>query len=86
MPESIPTSVEGSPYQPGQLVKVVDAVDISVHDVSMHIGKIGKVKALDYGGSGQLYPMDPFVVVTLEDGEGESFWAEELAPLTVLVA
>ena len=87
MEDFFTTPVEGAPYQPGQRVKVVDAIDIEIHDVSMHIGKVGKVKALDYSeGSGQLFPTDPFVVVDFKDGSGGSFWSDELAPVLVLIA
>jgi hypothetical protein len=77
--------VSGSPYQPGQRVRVVDAIDIEVYDVRMHIGKIGKVTDLYYAdGSG--YPDDPVVLVEFQDGGGCGFWSEEIAPLVVLVA
>lgn len=72
--------VEGSPYQPGQRVTVVDAVDGEVHDVSWRIGQAGTVEYLEYScGCGQSYPKDPMVGVRFEDGRLEEFWPEELS-------
>jgi hypothetical protein len=79
------SKVSGSPYQPGQQVKVVDAIDIEIHDVSMHIGKTGVTKALYYPNESG-YPSDPIVVVEFLDGSGEGFWPEEITPLVILVA
>ena len=77
--------VSGSPYQPGQRVRVVGAIDIDIYDVSMHVGKIGRVTDLYYPDKSG-YPMDPMIVVEFQDGSGDGFWTDELAPLVVLVA
>lgn len=71
--------VLGSPYQPGDLVRVIAAVDVEIHDVSHYVGRFGLVKYLEYEcGSGQQYPDDPMIGVRFRDGSVEEFWREEL--------
>lgn len=73
--------VEGSPFQPGDLVEVVAAVDREVHDVSSLVGRRGRVAYLEYDcGCGQSRPGDPMVGVALGDDGSvtEEFWGEEL--------
>lgn len=71
--------VAGSPYQPGDLVLVVDAVDIDIHDLSKYIGQRGQVEHLEYScGCGQHYPDDPMIGVRLTCGELIEFWPEEI--------
>jgi hypothetical protein len=70
--------VPGAPYQPGDVVVVVAAIDRNVRDVSEHIGKVGRVVHLEYGcGCGQTFPGDPMIGVELGDLV-EEFWREEL--------
>ena len=64
--------VPGSPVQPKQIVRVVAAIDEYVYDVSGHIGRLGIVEYLDYGGCGQTYPSDPMIGVKL--GKGFAAW------------
>jgi hypothetical protein len=63
--------VPGAPFQPGDLVRVVAAIDPEATDVSDHIGKAGRVD--------QSFPGDPMVGVKLDDGAREEFWRDELA-------
>jgi hypothetical protein len=73
------SSVPGAPYQPGDLVVVVSAVDREVHDVASLVGRRGRVAYLEYScGCGQSYPEDPMVGVDLDGGVSEEFWKEEL--------
>lgn len=72
--------MDGAPFQPGQAVRVVAAIDTDVHDVTSFIGKSGTVQYLEYHcGCGQTYPNDPMIGVQFENGAGEEFWTEELA-------
>jgi len=71
--------VDGAPYQPGQAVRVVAAIDTYIHDVSPFIGKSGTVLYLEYQcGCAQTYPHDPMIGVLFEDGSEEEFWPEEM--------
>lgn len=73
--------VEGAPHQPGQRVRVVAAVDVEVHDVTEHIGKVGTVRYLDFTPTvAQTFPNDPLICLLLEDANltKEVFWKEEL--------
>lgn len=71
--------VPGAPYQPGERVLMVRAVDRYVHDVSEFVGREGVVEYLEYEcGCGQHYPEDPMVGVRFEDGDLQEFWREEL--------
>ena len=71
--------VPGAPYQPGMHVRVVDAIDRDVHDVSEFIGSYGVVEYLEYEcGSGQHYPDDPMVGILFRDGSRQEFWSEEI--------
>lgn len=71
--------VEGAPHQPGQVVRVVAAVDREIQDVSKYLGRLGLVKYLEYEcGSGQTYPGDPMIGIRFSDGSTEVFWQEEL--------
>mgnify|MGYP003391914579 CR=1 FL=1 len=83
MSEFITTPVDGSPYQPGQQVRVIDAIDITPPfvDVSEYIGLFGVVDYLEYScGCGQSFPGDPMIGVSFPDGRQQEFWSEELAP------
>ena len=72
--------IEGSPFQPGDRVRVVDAIDRHVHDVAEHIGRRGLVVYLEYScGCGQRVPDDPMIGVQFTKKQTEEFWAEELA-------
>jgi hypothetical protein len=72
--------VEGSPYQPGQSVLVVQAVDVDIYDVGEFVGRTGVVEHLEYEcGCGQHYPGDPMVGVRFADGDLQEFWREELS-------
>jgi hypothetical protein len=67
------------PYQPsvGDTVKVVDALDPEIHDVSAFIGSVGTVVFLDYGDPE--FSEDPLFAVDFGTGElPEGFWPEEL--------
>jgi hypothetical protein len=57
-------------FNPGDRVRVVAAIDQTVHDVAQHIGKTGTVRALD--------TEEPSIWLALDDGAEESFWREEL--------
>jgi hypothetical protein len=71
--------VPGSPFQPKDVVRVVDAIDVEVHDVSRYIGQVGRVVHLEYScGCGQQFPDDPAVGVKFANGDHEEFWPEEL--------
>lgn len=69
----------GAPYQIGDLVEVVAAIDCQIHDVSEHIGKSGRVRRLDYDAPGAIFPTGPMLHVELADGP-QDFWPEELGP------
>lgn len=72
--------VDGAPYQPGMPVRVVDAIDRDVHDVSAFIGSRGVVEYLEYEcGCGQRFPDDPMVGILFRDGRRQEFWSEEIA-------
>lgn len=76
----ITSSVPGSPYQPGDVVRVVAAVDKIIHDVSRLVGQRGTVVHLEYDcGCGQRFPDVPMVGVEFDDGALEEFWPEELS-------
>ena len=71
--------VAGAPYQPGDAVRVVQAVDRSIHDVTLFVGHVGVVDYLEYScGCGQAFPDDPMIGVTFEGGLSEEFWREEV--------
>lgn len=71
--------MEGSPYQPDDLVVVAEVVDKDVCDLSEFVGRTGVVVHLEYEcGCGQHYPDDPMVGVTFDDGQLVEFWKEEL--------
>ena len=71
--------VVGAPFQAGQAVRVVAAIDTEVHDVSEFVGACGTVAYLEYNcGCSQTYPEDPMIGVKFPDGRGEEFWSEEL--------
>lgn len=72
-------NVPGSPYQPGDAVKIVHNIDVDVSDLRHLVGRRGRVDYLEYDcGCGQSYPGDPMVGVVLEDGLNCEFWPEEL--------
>ena len=69
--------VEGSPFQPGETVKVVSVVDETV--APTYIGHTGLVVYLEYDcGSGQTFPNDPMIGVQFPDLPMEEFWQEEV--------
>lgn len=71
--------VEGSPYQPGDRVVVVDGIDQNIHDTSRWLGRIGTVWYLEYScGCGQVYPDTPMIGVRFFCEGLEEFWPEEL--------
>lgn len=71
--------VDGAPYQPGERVRVVQAIDQEVSDLRAFIGRSGVVLYLEYScGCGQTYPEDPMIGVRLDDGAEQEFWPEEL--------
>lgn len=73
------TPVPGAPRQPGDRVRVVQAVDVEVQDLSSLVGQTGTVLYLEYScGSGQSYPHDPMIGVRLDGGVEQEFWPEEL--------
>ena len=75
-------SVPGSPHQPGEIVRVAAAIDQEVHDVTQYVGRIGRVKYLEYScGCGQSFPSDPMIGVRFADGSSEEFWKEELSQI-----
>lgn len=77
----ITSNIEGSPYQPGQNVLVVDSIegDDPLVGVTEFIGKSGIVTYLEYScGCGQKFPDDPMIGVRFPDSTMQEFWAEEL--------
>lgn len=63
----------------GDTVSIAGAIDRDIHDVSVHIGKVGTVKYLEYNcGCGQTFPNDPMIGVYFDDDSVEEFWREEL--------
>jgi hypothetical protein len=72
--------VIGAPYQPGQLVTVIDSIeDHPALDVSGYIGRAGVVDYLEYSSEcGQTFPTDPMIGVRFDRGVVEEFWREEL--------
>jgi hypothetical protein len=74
-------NVEGSPFQPGDLIRVVGCCDEVGKSVGIDklVGRFGVVKHLEYEcGSGQTYPADPMIGVRFRDGPSIEFWKEEL--------
>jgi hypothetical protein len=77
----IKTPVNGSPFQPGDRVEVVAAIDKDVKDLSHLVGWWGQVEYLEYEcGCGQTYPGDPMIGVRFAGNDNllEEFWKEEL--------
>jgi hypothetical protein len=73
--------VEGAPYQPNAVVRVVRSLDSESSQCGVHafVGCIGRVSYLEYScGCGQTYPNDPMIGVSFGDGRTEEFWADEL--------
>lgn len=71
--------VPGAPFQPGDLIRVVQAVDPEIHDVGEWVGRTGLVDYLEYEcGAGQTYPGDPMIGVKFSEPATEEFWPEEL--------
>jgi hypothetical protein len=69
-------AVDGSPFQPGDRVRVVQVLDDTVDDTV--VGLAGVVLYLEYScGCGQTYPHDPMIGVDLGE-RVEEFWREEL--------
>ena len=68
-----------APYRPGDMARVVKAIDHDVLDVSANVGRYGYVIALDYdSGCGQLGRHDPMVTLQFANSKRLSFWREEL--------
>jgi hypothetical protein len=68
--------VKGSPFQPGDVVRV-QVIDDEVS--RQFVGRFGKVVGMEYScGCGQTFPTDPMVRVRFR-GRQEEFWKEELA-------
>lgn len=64
-------------------MRVVDAIDIAIYDVSIFIGRSGTVSYLNYDcDCGQCFPGDPMIGVEFGPGETEEFWPEELTIVT----
>lgn len=74
--------IEGSPFQPGNIIRVsscCDEVGEGV-DIPALIGHFGIVKYLEYEcGSGQHFPEDPMIGVRFRDNYIQEFWKEELS-------
>ncbi len=71
---------DGAPFQPRDLVVIVAAIDVEIHDVSSLIGQRGTVEYLEYScGCGQEYPHTPMIGIRLEGAMIEEFWPEEIA-------
>lgn len=75
-------TVQGAPYQVGDLVEVVGCADELGYPE--RVGERGRVRDLNYGADGwlvgQVYPCNPLVVVRmLVDGQTVELWPEELA-------
>ena len=71
--------VEGSPFQPGDQVRIVAAIDRDIYDVSARIGLEGSVSRLVFGiGIGDVFPSRPSLLVYLDTRAFEDFWPEEL--------
>lgn len=68
--------VAGAPFQPGQRVRIVAAVDSVCGSHSGVIGSEGCVDVLVYCGC---RPGCPLIDVRLDDGQSELFLPEELA-------
>ena len=68
----------GPPFEPEHRVRVVAAIDRTVHDVSRFIGQTGTARRLVIDGHCGETLEDPLMVVALDDGAEESFWREEL--------
>jgi hypothetical protein len=77
--------VLGSPYQPGDAVRVVRSVEPAGFgtDVLAWVGLQGEVVHLDYlCGCGQRYPDDPMIGVLFKNGDVQEFWHDELEALS----
>ena len=73
--------VDGSPFQPGAIVKIIEICDDVGHDVGLQdrVGQFGVVKYLEYScGCGQHYPDDPMIGVRFKDNMVCEFWKEEI--------
>jgi hypothetical protein len=78
----VTTYVPGSPFQAGDTVVVVDAVDPMIHDVSAFIGRRGIVQSICYDHDcGLEFPHDPWMAVKFDNGATETFWCEELSTI-----
>ncbi len=79
------SEIPGSPYQPGQRVKVVGPNapgDIDQDMCAPYLQCEGTVRELRYGmGCGDRYPNDPMIFVQLDDGRNYDFWHNELVAL-----
>ncbi len=76
------TAVEGSPYQPGDLARVVRIIDSDSPSAEPFVGRSGRVVYLEYScGCGQSYPGDPMIGIDFGD-RTEEFWPVELEKLT----
>lgn len=55
------------------IVRVVQAVDVPIYDVSEHVGRLARVVGEDDRAGG-----DPMTIVQFGDRAVEAFWPEEL--------
>jgi hypothetical protein len=80
-----PDWIEGSFYQVGDSVKVVDQ-GADRWMIRAYIGSVGEVCDLDFAsGCGESFPSDPLVIVRLVNGIVAGFWKEELEPLALVI-
>lgn len=71
------TQVEGAPFQPGQMVRVVRRGDETMDNE--YIGHEGRVQYLEYEcGCGQTFSADPMIGVRFGTLPLYEFWAEEI--------
>lgn len=71
-----PAGVSKLPFAVGDRVQVVGATDPDIHDVTPHLGKVGRVIDILIGaGIGDSYPEDPVIKVRFVK-KYEVFWAE----------
>jgi hypothetical protein len=72
--------VDGAPFQPKEIVRVVASVESGDMSVDSLIGKLGVVEYLEYDcGCGQTFPDDPMIGVRFSNGDQQEFWREELS-------
>jgi hypothetical protein len=73
-----------TPFSVGERVQIVSATDLDIHDVSHHIGRVGRVEeVLEKAGCGDQYPEDPMIKVRFVK-KTCVFWKEELSTYKVV--